>query len=806
MDSTANHTAMSQKSPIISSNSLAGRLTRWIMATVFIILSIITFMIYWLAKDAMIQQSEGRSHGIMSNTNENINGVLHAVEIAIANTVPDIEGQLDNPDNLYNIVERILRLNPDIVGSAIAFEPNYYPQKGVFFSPYAYYTDSTTIAHKQLGSKDYEYHHMDWYQMPKLQRKPYWSDPYFDSGGGEMTMATYSLPLFNSRGEMYAVVTADISLDWLTKRLQEIDEENNKTDGYDKFSSISAYSFIIGRSGTYIVHPDKERILSESYFTYSQETKDTLDDHIGYEMIHGKRGMSKFIDDGKPSFIFYTPIERTGWSMAIVVPERTMSMLANILGAIIILLMVLGLIVLFFVCRSTIHRITRPLMRFASSADEIAKGNLTAPLPVVNTKDEMMQLHNSFEMMQKSLVHQIEETKNVNEAKGRMESELQIARNIQMSMLPKVFPPFPDRNDLDIYALLTPAKEVGGDLYDFFIRDEKLFLCIGDVSGKGVPASLVMAVTRALFRTIAIHESNPAKIAESINEIMSEDNGSNMFVTMFVGVLDLPTGRLRYCNAGHCAPLLVGVGAGLLPVTPNIPLGIAPKYKMEVQEALICYGTTMFFYTDGLTEAENAEHELFGEERMLTEAYELYGQHTYKAHEMIKGMEQSVKEFVGGADQSDDMTMMAIQYLHKQKDERMQRSITLSNDIEEVPKLAEFVDEVCEELGLEMSLAMQMNLAIEEAVVNVMTYAYPAGTIGNVNIEAYANDERLKFVIIDSGIPFDPTVKKEVDTTLSAEDRPIGGLGIHLVRQLMDSINYERTNGQNVLTLRKKLN
>jgi sigma-B regulation protein RsbU (phosphoserine phosphatase) len=135
----------------------------------------------------------------------------------------------------------------------------------------------------------------------------------------------------------------------------------------------------------------------------------------------------------------------------------------------------------------------------------------------------------------------------------------------------------------------------------------------------------------------------------------------------------------------------------------------------------------------------------------------------------------------------------------------MQHSITLTNDIQQVPQLADFVDMVCEEVGMDMAIAIQMNLAMEEAVVNVMDYAYPAGTVGNVTIEAESDDDQLQFTIIDSGTPFDPTAKEEVDTTLSAEERPIGGLGIHLVRQLMDSINYERIDGKNILTLRKKI-
>ena len=796
---------MSNSKKVIYRHTLATRLTRWIMLTVFFIMTVVTILIFYKSTTAMMEQARERSMGMMANTNGRTYGVLTNVEVAIANTVPEIEERLNSPDDLYSIVERILRLNPVIVGSAIAFEPNYYPDKGIFFSPYAYRQDATTIATKQLGNKDYNYHSMDWYQIPKQLGKAYWSDPYYDIGGGDMAMTTYSLPLFDKQGKMYAIVTADISIDWLTSQMQKIDELNNKNIQNLNEDDIKAYSFIIGRNGTYIVHPDKERILNQSYFSYAKETKDTLDDFIGHEMIDGMTGMEKFSDNGISSAIFFTPIERTGWSMAIVIPNQTMYQDAFTLGGIIVSLMLVGLIILFFISRFTIRRITRPLQLFADSADEIAKGHFQNELPVIHSEDEMRQLRNSFQQMQTSLVRQIEEAKTINEAKGRMESELQIARNIQMSMLPKIFPPYPDRDDIDIYACLTPAKEVGGDLYDFFIRDEKLYLCMGDVSGKGIPASLVMAVTRSLFRTVSAHESNPAKIVGHINDNIAEDNESNMFVTFWVGVLDLPTGRLRYCNAGHCAPVLIGSGMGELPIIPNIPLGIAQGYKFEAQEATICYGTTLFLYTDGLTEATNSSCELFDDQRMLATAQQIYDGKDYDPLHVVETMEQAVKEFVGNAEQSDDLTMMAVQYRKEQKHIRMQHSITLKNDIEQVPQLADFVDMVCEELDFDPSLAIQMNLAIEEAVVNVMSYAYPAGVVGNVNIEAQADEERLKFTITDNGIPFDPTAKAEVDTTLSAEDRPIGGLGIHLVRQLMDSINYERIDGKNILTLRKKL-
>ena len=177
----------------------------------------------------------------------------------------------------------------------------------------------------------------------------------------------------------------------------------------------------------------------------------------------------------------------------------------------------------------------------------------------------------------------------------------------------------------------------------------------------------------------------------------------------------------------------------------------------------------------------------------------------YAPQEVIGQMEKAVKTFVGTADQSDDLTMLAIHYNQEQTECRFQRTLTLTNDVQEVPLLNTFVDEICELVGFDMKTTMQMNLAIEEAVVNVMNYAYPPGKKGEINISATANDSRLKIIISDSGVPFDPTAKGEADTTLSAEERPIGGLGIFLVRQLMDSVNYEHVDSYNVLTLMKNL-
>ena len=555
--------------------SLHSRLTLWVMLTVLAVFVLITIIITNVIRKALLSSSEENAKSRIEIANQHINSILVGVEVAVNNVIPEIMEKLDKPDQFYETVRKILELNQPIIGSAIAFEPNYFPQKGEHFSPYAYRTVNDSICTKQLGSSEYEYHYMDWYQIPKLLKKSYWSEPYYDTGGGEQMMTTYSHPIYDKNGNMIAILTADVSLNWLTELVAKSDIElNSKLQGAqdttglkinDQFLYTHAYSFIIGRGATYITHPMSERILNDTYFVYSMETNDSIDAQIGYDMVDGLSGMREIIRDGVKFLICYAPIERTGWSMATVIPAKIIYGNSQLLSYLVLLIMFIGLVVLFLICNSVVMRITRPLARFADSADEVAKGNLDATLPDIKTKDEMARLSQSFSLMQTSLKQQMEELRQSTASKAAIESELKVASDIQMSMLPKIFPAYPDRDDIDIFGQLTPAKAVGGDLFDFFIRDEKLFFCIGDVSGKGVPAALVMAVTRAQFRTVSAHESMPERIVTRLNDTMSEGNDSNMFVTLFVGVLDLPTGRLRYCNAGHDSPLLIGSGIGMLP-------------------------------------------------------------------------------------------------------------------------------------------------------------------------------------------------------------------------------------------------
>ena len=771
---------------------LSVRLSLWIVLfAALIFVGALSYMFHE-SRQAVRQEAISRATEILDNTVLRVNNILDRVVVASENFVWLPTRHLDAPDSMFVYSKRILVNNPDLNGCSIAFEPNYFKNRGRYFSAFSV-NENGKIMTTQEGNKHYEYFYMDWYQLCKLLDRPCWTEPFLDYNPDDIyskeMITSYCMPMKDKDGQYVGTLSVDLSLSWLSKTISAVKPYPH------------SYSIMTGRGGTFFVHPDTTKLFYETIFTETLDHPNEAVTELGHAMQRGEEGMRQLEIDGVDSYVFFKPLGTTGWSVAIVCPESDIFGGFNRLRHAVWAIVLTGLLLMLIIVSRVITKSLKPLTTLASQAQVIAKGQFDKRLPDDGRIDEIGQLSHSFGDMQHSLTNYIEELKKTTALKASLDSELQVAKNIQMSMLPKIYPPYPDRDDIEIFGQLDSAKEVGGDLFDFFIRDEKLFFCIGDVSGKGVPASLVMAVTRAQFRTVAAHEAMPDRIISELNEAMAEGNDSNMFVTLFVGALDLPTGRMRYSNAGHDAPILIGSGAGLLPCDANIPVGVMPGWKFTAQEANIDPGTTIFLYTDGLTEAENIDHKQFQEKRI----FEVINKTQNEPKMLIEAMTDAVHDFVGDAEQSDDLTMLALQYNHMQADIKYQRSLTLPNDVQAVPKLAEFVDIVCETVGFDMGTAMKMNLAIEEAVVNVMNYAYPADVKGTVNIDAKASAEWVKFIISDSGAPFDPTAKAEVDTTLSAEERGIGGLGIHLIRQIMDSINYEREDGRNVLTLIKKL-
>ncbi len=631
-------------------HSFSTRISLYILLATGTIFLIAFIIFYHAARNLVQKEAEESGESSLSNTILQIDDVLHSVEVAVQNTAWLIPEHLDDPESMYTITRRLLEHNPIISGSAIAFEPDYFPREGNFFAPYAY-RQGEQITYKQLGTENYDYHYMDWYQIPKLLNCAYWSEPYFDTGGGDMMMTTYSYPLYDASGKLYAIFTADLSLEWLTQKV-------NSLHVYPH-----SYNLMIGRSGTYLVHPYPERILNETIFTATLDMEDQTVAEVGRKMIAGEQGFETIFNDDSlsTSYVFYAPVQRTGWSMAVVCTYKDVFADVDQIQILVLSVALAGLFLLLFFCIYIIRQLTHPLVQLADATREIAKGDFTIPLPPIRQKnDELGKLYDAFAHMQESLVDYIQELKVTTTNKERIESELRIAREIQMGMIPKIFPPFPDRKDIDLYATLKPAKEVGGDLYDFFVEDDVLYFTIGDVSGKGVPASLLMAVTRSLFRNMAPHVREASTIASSLNNSIAASNESSMFVTLFVGILDLKTGRLRYCNGGHNAPVFLSSGkAEWLPVLPNLPLGLLEDFCYQEQEIVLPGNSTLFLYTDGVTESENTQMELFSEERLLQV---LAAQTHDDPTSLVQVVMREIERHAVGAEQSDDITMLCLRY------------------------------------------------------------------------------------------------------------------------------------------------
>ena len=635
---------------------LSIRVSLWVVLFAAIIFTVALGFLFFQSREAVRQEAISHASQILDKTSLRVEGILNRVEVASNMTKWLVLRHPDKADSMFVYSRSMLANNPDFYNCSIAFEPYYFKDKGRYFSAYTKHIGDS-LRTIQGGSDSYQYFFTDWYLMSTLLDKPSWTEPYMDldvaTNTSEM-VTSYCQTIKNKDGQKIGVINTSLSISWLSNTISAIKPYPN------------SYSIMIGRGGTYFVHPDSTKITRQTIFTQTLEHPDTAMVALGHAMQRGEEGMKHMNIDGKDCYVFYKPLGNTGCSMAIVCPEKDIFGGFDRLRRSVMAIVITGLLLMLFLFIRIITRELSPLRRLAHEAETIASGHFDAELPNFERIDEIGQLSQSFGNMQQSLVKYIEELKETTAEKASIESDLRIANGIQMGMLPENFPTRGDRDDVQLYASLTPAKDVGGDLFDFYFRDDKLFFCIGDVSGKGVPASLFMAVTRAVFRTTSAHESKPDRIVSVMNQMIADMNKTNMFVALFVGVLDLPTGMLHYSNAGHDAPLLVGAGVGELPCDSNIPVGVMPDWDYTLQEAQIYTNTTIFLFTDGLTEATSADFKLFDMERVNDVAVKALAQQQQEPQQLISLMTEAVHQFVGDAEQSDDLTMMAIQYIKKQ--------------------------------------------------------------------------------------------------------------------------------------------
>lgn len=609
---------------------------------------------YYVSRCAIAKNVEEKANSLILTTTNRIESLLNSVKKVPENLAYLLEnGNYDENDLLKGLYATIEN-NPEIYGIAVAFEPFAFKKDSELYAPY-FHRFEEGVNFKQIG-RNYNYFYSDWYQIPKELGRPEWTEPYFGEGGG-IIMSSYSVPFFrnvNNEKKFAGVVVIDMSLDALRQMVSSV--KIFKT----------GYSFLLSKNGTFVTHPLKEFIMNETIFSVAESRGDKSLRSFGQKLIRGESTLMpykiKSIVSQKQAWITHIPIISNGWTLAIIFPEDELMEDITNLNKIVLILGITGIFLTSFAIFYIARSITKPLGELTLITEEIGKGNLDIDIPSARSGDEVARLSDAFRYMKTSLKEYISQLTDATAQRERMESELKVAHSIQMSILPKVFPPFPDRKEFDIYATIEPAKEVGGDFYDFFqIDDDHLYFVIADVSGKGIPAALFMAVTKTLIKSKVTAGLTPDQIINRVNKDLCIGNDENMFATIFFGVLQISTGEIQYTNGGHNPPLIIKKNGEIewLIGKGNIIVGVMDDADYITEKLLLEPGDCLFLYTDGVTEAMNEMNELFSDNRLKDVLYKLYGK---SIQEIVVRTQQEIHHFAQGAPQSDDITMMVVEY------------------------------------------------------------------------------------------------------------------------------------------------
>ena len=493
-----------------------------------------------------------------------------------------------------------------------------------------------------------------------------------------------------------------------------------------------------------------------------------------------------------------TPVALASVDISMDMIDQQIRQFLGLTLCVVLVVLLLSIFAYYYYVRRILIRPLRTLHHAAIGLVESRMENLSDFRVDLHTGDELEDLSDSFRYMVSELNEYIRNLSRVTAEKERIGAELDVARHIQASMLPCIFPAFPERHEFDIYASMTPAKEVGGDFYDFFlVDDDHLAIVMADVSGKGVPAALFMMISKTLLKSAAQSGLSPKAVLEKVNNQLCENNDAEMFVTVWLGILEISTGKMKCANAGHEYPAIMRRGGDFQLFKDKHGLVLAGmegaryrEYELELNE-----GDRLFVYTDGVPEATNADTVLYGTDRMLHALNEAKDR---SCCELLASLHRDVDAFVGAADQFDDITMLCIELRTVTNG---MKKIGIAPTLDKLPEATGFFEDILSAANAPMKVIAQVNVAVDEIFSNIARYSgATAATLG-----CSLADGRMTLRFSDNGRPYDPTGKPDPDTTLSAEERDVGGLGIFMVKKIMDEVTYEYVDGLNILTLVKAL-
>lgn len=629
--------------------TLAGRLLFWVGAPAAALFLVVVLVSSFRGRERVMRETEQSSRNLARYQAQRIENRLARAAVVAETIASDLETapQLSKP-KLYEYLRNVVERHPFIYGSCIAFEPYSYDATLEYLAPYYYWKDGKP-EFVQLGNPTYNYFKWEWYAAAK--DAPHWSEPYYDEGGGETIMTTYSVP-FHRDGKFWGIATIDIAMNELTEDVKKIRVAE------------TGYAFVVSKAGKFLAFPDRAQIMKGSLFD--------IDAELARRMTSGEDGFirAKGPWQKRDARIAFVPISAGGLSLGVVYPSDELMMQAAAVQTDLLTIGIIGLLGLAAMLVIIVRSFSRPIAALAEAAQRIAAGDLDFQLETKTRTREVNHLTQAFRTMTADLKKRIEDLRHATAQREKIEGELSAARTIQSSILPQKFPLFPDRREIDVHAIVKSAHEVGGDFFDvYFVDDDWLCIVIGDVSGKGVPAALFMAVTMTMMKAHTRRAISPAKILARVNRELCRQNHAGMFVTIFCGLLNCRTGSFVYCNAGHNAPFVLSQTGALaqLKERGGIALGAVESARYEDSETRLKSSDTLFCWTDGITEATSASGGFFGEAELakrLAESAQL------APDKLTTYIVEEVQRFSSGSEQADDITVLALRFLGRESAER----------------------------------------------------------------------------------------------------------------------------------------
>lgn len=724
------------------------------------------------------RQAENITRLLQSELVGNIETRLYSVEQDVKRTVMELQQSKESTikDGADEILKILIDNDSIITGCGIVMVPGKMPD-GKEWMKYMH-RNGKNVEILQLGETDYGYAGQQWYTAALNSANGAWSEPYVDKGAGECLMVTYACPMTDSDGEIFCVATADVAISYL-------DEQLNRLIPYPE-----SYSFILTKKGKFL-----EGYPMSPYREEDRGKQKRLDlPAISSSLYAGKTDI--FLG---PDFICtFTPVENIDLVLCSASPLSSVTSVTSRIRIPLLIIIVSGFVILIILLQGTLRRALRPLNGLTDAAVSIGEGNFNTLIPDAPEYTDLDHLSRAMTDMRDSINRYVVEIENSTRAREHIETQLRIASDIQRSLLPAGDATFKGSQNITITisAYQESAMEVGGDLYDYVETDGRLYFIIADVSGKGIPAALMMSYAKSLFHFAAQQNMSPADIVARINGNMCSDNSSNMFVTMLVGYIDFGLQKLVIANAGHNPAVLCSCGScKYLDLPAGLPAGVMPDMQYTETECPFTGGDTLFLYTDGMSEAVSPQGILYGQEKLI-ETVSAVVTNLSLPSAVVSSLAEDIRCYCDNV-YSDDITMLCIS-----ASAPSEVSLNLKYEISEIERLLHKIQEVAKREEWSNSLLNNIMLVAEEAVSNVINHSHPADPADCIEFRLSFDGNVVVLLISDTGEEFNPLDDSpEVDTTLPLEQRKVGGLGIFLIRQIAEKVEYIRAGEKNNLKI-----